>query len=183
MFKDLYIKNIEEFKVGDMICAQHNAKGWYRCEIKGIIQLNNNEGDYEIDVYYVDFGDSAYIRLNEARMLLEQFNKLPCYAIQCTLNGIEPLNSDGWTVEAVDKFEDLVYSCQWVKLNAYVIGCKEAPKIPIISLHDPIKVNDYKSKFLSKKKKFFFFYKSVDIAKMLIDDGLAVESNVVTKSF
>ena len=116
---------IHDLKIGDMICAQHNAAGWYRCEIKGIKKLSDEDYDYEFDIYYVDFGDSAYIKSFEARMLLERFNELPCYGIQCTLNGVEPIEDDFWSNEAVDFFEDVTHSCKWVVLNAKLIASKE----------------------------------------------------------
>ena len=126
-----------------MICAQHNANGWYRCEIKGITKLADIGDDYysdgyELDVFYVDFGDSAYIKSNEARVLLEKFNKLPCYGIQCTLHGIEALNDDYWSKESIDFFEDITHSCGWISLNAKLIGYKDSStkKIPILSLSD-----------------------------------------------
>ena len=148
-----------------MICAQHNAAGWYRCEIKGIKKLSDEDYDYEFDIYYVDFGDSAYIKSFEARMLLERFNELPCYGIQCTLNGVEPIEDDFWSNEAVDFFEDVTHSCKWVVLNAKLIASKEEfnKTIPIVSLFDP--------------------KAEIDITTALIEKGLAQESNMITKAF
>ncbi len=150
MFKIIQDLYVNDFKIGDIICAHHNAKGWYRCEIKGVRKLennkidsNNNDDDFEIDVYYIDFGDSAYIKKCEARMLLAQFNELPCYAIQCTLNGVEPVNEEGaWNNDAIDFFEEVTYSCKWKILNAKLIGFKEefGNRVPIIDLYDPDKV-------------------------------------------
>ena len=122
-----------------MICAQHNGKGWYRCEIKGIKKLGD-ENDFEIDVYFVDFGDSIYIKSYEGRMLLERFNELPCFAIQCTLNGIEPIEEDYWSPDTVDFFEEITHSCKWVVLDAKLIGYNTKDfekKVPILSLFDP----------------------------------------------
>jgi tudor domain-containing protein 2 len=129
LFKAL---QVTKYDIGDLVAARFNGTGWYRGEIKTIVKreelsdTNNNttfsdntavEQDNElIDLYYVDFGDSAYVEKSALRKLLTEFVELPCQAIQCSMNDIEPSESDKWNESAVDFFEDITYPMERAKI-------------------------------------------------------------------
>lgn len=144
--------------MGDIICAPHNGRGFYRCEILNVKdevdvdydEINNNHNDTKIEVYYIDFGDTGTIRKSDARKLLAMYNELPCQAVQCILNGIEmneTNNEKEWSNASITYFEEVTYSCRWKSLNCKVIGWKEAEdeedgnKMPIVELFDPYRVS------------------------------------------
>lgn len=96
-------------------CLKQNDL-WQRAEIKGIKYSNSStDSEYEnsesssllIDVYFVDFGDSNYLPASHLRFLLDEFYELPLQAVECCLHGIK---AHKWTDEALDFFEQLVYS-------------------------------------------------------------------------
>jgi hypothetical protein len=152
--------NVAGLKIGDMIAAPFNGSGWYRGEIKDIVckddwisdNNNNNKNDRNetsaerIDIYYVDFGDSAYVEKSAIRRLLKDFNELPCQAVRCSLDNIEPAtdNKDDWSEDAINFFEDITYSCQWKELKAKLDYFKETrgnQLIPSIKLYDLVDVS------------------------------------------
>lgn len=86
-----------------------HENSWYRVEIKGIETKKNKK---IVDVYFVDYGDMAYIDLKHLRKLPEQFYEVPLQAIKCQLDGVSPWPSDPdefWTEEAIACFEDNVF--------------------------------------------------------------------------
>ncbi len=142
-----------------MVAAPFNGSGWYRGEIKDIVprnddwkadRNNNNQSDEDlIDLYYIDFGDSAYVEQSSTRKLLREFNELPSQAIRCSLDNVEPADTDRWSDSAINFFEDITYSCQWKELKARLVQFNDSGKskpIPSINLYDPLKVlNDISS--------------------------------------
>lgn len=97
--------------------------------------------NYLIDVYCVDFGDSAYVHLSNIRVLSTKFYSLPYQAIECGLYGVE-LNENNtlWSDEAVCYFEDVVYSCKWKRIILKLVDFETKPSLgykkPLIKLFD-----------------------------------------------
>lgn len=98
---------------------------WHRAEI---LNTKPNLNSDEIDVYYVDYGDSDYVKLNNLRKLDGEFFSLPLQAIECSLSDIEINDANNniynnndnkpeWSEADLILFEDLVYSCKWKKLK------------------------------------------------------------------
>lgn len=94
-------------KIGELVAAPfENDHGWYRARVMDINK------DSEIDVFYVDYGDSAYLKLDQLRKLRSDFTTLPFQAIECQMEGIKPVGED-WTEEMFEKFEELSYCAKW----------------------------------------------------------------------
>ena len=74
----------EDVKVGDVIGARFpHDESWYRARVCEIA-----EDSY--DLYYVDFGDNAWVPKNQIRSLRGDFLILPFQAFECCLANIKP---------------------------------------------------------------------------------------------
>ncbi|XP_032786585.2 uncharacterized protein LOC116924198 isoform X1 [Daphnia magna] len=67
------------------ICAVKYLGDWYRCLVEEIYQQNR------VLVFYVDTGHRQTVHGSECLNLLETFLDLPCQALRCVLDGINPL--------------------------------------------------------------------------------------------
>ena len=117
------------------------ANSWHRAEIKGFKSKKNrkNQMDKLVDVYYPDFGDSAYLSLKDLRKLPGKFYELPFQAIECSLDGVALYEHDQyWSEEAILHFEENVYSCKWKPLQLTLLTFKDDK--PYVSLTDESKV-------------------------------------------
>lgn len=133
-------KNIEELKIGQMVAGNFNGESWHRAEIKGFKSKKNsqNQMDKLIDVYYVDFGDSAYLDIKEIRKLPENFYELPLQAIECSLADVELNELDEyWQEDVINEFEDIVHSCKWKPLQMKLVK-KNSPRL-LVTLYDKAK--------------------------------------------
>jgi hypothetical protein len=120
---------------------------WHRAEV---LNTKPNPNSDEIDVYYVDYGDSDYVKLEGIRKLDIEFYSLPFQAIECSLSDIQindTNNSDKfeWSEADLSLFEDLVYSCKWKKLKLEFVEKKDSlynhNKKVLCKLYDESKVN------------------------------------------
>lgn len=123
-----------------MIAGNFNGESWHRAEIKGFkSKKSKNQMDKLIDVYYVDFGDSAYLDIRDIRKLPEQLYKLPLQAIECSLADVELNERDEyWKEDAIIDFEDIVYSCKWKPLEMKLVKNSDARLS--VTLYDKTKV-------------------------------------------
>ena len=65
---------------------------WYRARIIGL------PGNRQVDVHYVDFGNTERVSIFNCRKILDTFLVLPSQALCCSLTDVEPLNAeDGWS--------------------------------------------------------------------------------------
>ena len=140
-------QSIDEIKIGSLVGGVFN-KSWYRVEVKGF-HTEADSSEKMADVFYIDFGDSAYLGLDELRRLPEQFYTLPQQAIECSLDGIElNENEKKWSEEAVTCFEDVTYSCKWKLINLEFVQMKtdffnRKREKPSVRLFDPAKVYNF----------------------------------------
>ena len=76
-----------------MICvALFSGDGmWYRARI---IELPGNR---QVDVHYVDFGNSERVSIFNLRKILDTFLVLPSQALCCSLTDVEPPSEEGWS--------------------------------------------------------------------------------------
>ena len=71
----------EDVVVGNPICAQFSEdNSWYRAVIKSV------HSDFEVEVHYVDYGNSEVILLSDVRQLSKRFFNLPVQAVRCSLD-------------------------------------------------------------------------------------------------
>ncbi|XP_046302897.1 RING finger protein 17 isoform X1 [Marmota monax] len=123
------LKTIEEFyksddgenleivcPVQDQACVAKFEDGvWYRAKVTGL------PGRREVEVKYVDFGNTAKITLKEMRKIKDEFLNHPEKAIKCKLARIEPCKRMmQWSKKAKEKFEekaqDKFMTCSVIKI-------------------------------------------------------------------
>ncbi|XP_045179125.2 tudor and KH domain-containing protein-like [Mercenaria mercenaria] len=123
--KNLMLSTVEK---GDIVAAPfENDKTWYRAKVMDIINQS------ELDLFYVDYGDSAYMASSLVKPLSSEYLTLPFQAIECRLAGLKP--NGEWTEEAFNKFEALTYCAKWKVLQAKAVKFSSGT-IPHVQLID-----------------------------------------------
>uniref|UniRef100_A0A8C5T0Y3 Tudor and KH domain containing n=1 Tax=Laticauda laticaudata TaxID=8630 RepID=A0A8C5T0Y3_LATLA len=98
---------LESVQVGDIVAAYYpEDHSWYRAEILGTMDNGN------LDIYYVDFGDTGEVPLEKLRLLRGDFLGLPFQAIECCLAGVAPTGPH-WEEAALDEFDRLTHCARW----------------------------------------------------------------------
>ncbi|MBZ3876583.1 RING finger protein 17 [Sciurus carolinensis] len=149
------LKTIEEFyksedgenleivcPVQDQACVAKFEDGvWYRAKVTGL------PGHREVEVKYVDFGNTAKITLKEMRKIKDEFLNHPEKAIKCKLARIEPCKRTmQWSKKAKEKFEekaqDKFMTCSVIKIledNVLLVELFDSFAAPGMT---PISIND-----------------------------------------
>lgn len=124
--KDLHI--LTNISVGEIVAAVFTFdEKWYRAEV---VAIKTIEDDQQVaQLYYVDYGDSDQVPLNQIFELRTDFLRLRFQAIECYLARVKPASS-AWTTEAIDCFDELTHLAQWKKLRARVNGYREKDSSP-----------------------------------------------------
>ncbi|XP_067418829.1 RING finger protein 17 [Emydura macquarii macquarii] len=87
---------------GQACIAKFEDGVWYRAQVTGL------QGHQEVEVKYVDFGNTAKITLKDMRKVKDEFLSLPEKAIRSTLAHIEPFKgANEWSREAKQRFEEM----------------------------------------------------------------------------
>lgn len=110
-------KNQEKHKIrkpylGQKVAALFSLDSkWYRAEIISIQPNDYERGEVVLDLYFVDYGDSQYVKTHEVFELRTDFLSLRFQAIECFLANVEPYDSvDGkWDRDAISRFEELTH--------------------------------------------------------------------------
>ncbi|XP_008258182.3 RING finger protein 17 isoform X2 [Oryctolagus cuniculus] len=151
----LLLKTIEEFyksedgdnleilcPVQDQACVAKFEDGvWYRAKVTGL------PGFREVEVKYVDFGNTAKITLKEMRKIKDEFLHPPEKAIKCKLAYIEPCKRTmQWSKKAKEKFEektqDKFMTCSVIKIledNVLLVELFDSIGVPGMN---PTSIND-----------------------------------------
>ncbi|KAJ7367404.1 hypothetical protein OS493_040630 [Desmophyllum pertusum] len=93
--------------------AQYEDGGWYRAQVTRV-QAES------IEVFYIDYGNTATVPLGSIRSLKSDFSSLPAQAVKCCLKGYS-------TNQGPENFEDLVIEQEFsaqvtsVKANTYEV--------------------------------------------------------------
>ncbi|OWK00828.1 hypothetical protein Celaphus_00016670, partial [Cervus elaphus hippelaphus] len=121
------LKGIEEFyksedaenleilcPVQDQACVAKFEDGiWYRAKVIGL------PGHREVEVKYVDFGNTAKITLKDMRKIKDEFLNPAEKAIKCKLAYIEPYKGTvQWSKDAKEKFEEKTQDKYTLKDNS-----------------------------------------------------------------
>ncbi|XP_069102961.1 tudor and KH domain-containing protein-like [Argopecten irradians] len=123
-----------EYRVGDYVAALYERDhSWYRAQVMGI------EGR-QLDLYFLDYGDSGYADINNVHQLRDDFLLLPFQAIQCCLGDIK-VKGDEWSEDAVNVFEDITYTAKWKVLMAKRTGSKVTEDKEVIQIVKLIDTN------------------------------------------
>uniref|UniRef100_A0A224XPC3 Putativekinase anchor protein n=1 Tax=Panstrongylus lignarius TaxID=156445 RepID=A0A224XPC3_9HEMI len=161
------LHKLNEVTDGQIVaCRVDEDDKWYRGQVCGQVEYNENREESVVDVFYVDYGDSAYQKLSDLLQLRADFLSLRFQAIECAMDGIMPKSGmleDKWDEETVELFEDMVYTGQWKAISAQVVRYKarqrsnrrEGSPVPCVKLYDPDGPP------------------GVDIGQLLIDKGAA----------
>ncbi|KAH3753334.1 tudor and KH domain-containing protein-like [Dreissena polymorpha] len=128
--KDLTLPSV---KKGDLVAAPfENDNTWYRARVMDV-QVS------ELDVFYVDYGDSAYLDASKVKPLSAEYLELPLQAIECRLHGVEP-TPGGWSDATFERFEQLTYCAKWKVIMAQLIAYEK--DIASLVLYDTNKEQD-----------------------------------------
>jgi hypothetical protein len=83
---------------------------YFRAKIISINEISQNRNEDEIEVFFVDYGDSDKIDRTEIYPLDQYFIRTcPFQAIECSLDGIIPHKETKWTGKAGDLFWNLTH--------------------------------------------------------------------------
>ncbi|XP_022900396.1 tudor and KH domain-containing protein homolog [Onthophagus taurus] len=118
--RDFHI--LDNLQPGDLVAAlfKYDNK-WYRAEV---LKIHNSQ----VELYYVDYGDTDTTECSDAYELRTDFLQLHFQAIECYLGRVEPTEGS-WSEEAVDKFEEWTHVAQWKKLSAKINGYTVREKV------------------------------------------------------
>ncbi|PNI94762.1 RNF17 isoform 1 [Pan troglodytes] len=130
--------------VQDQACVAKFEDGiWYRAKVIGL------PGHQEVEVKYVDFGNTAKITTKDVRKIKDEFLNAPEKAIKCKLAYIEPYKRTmQWSKEAKEKFEekaqDKFMTCSVIKIledNVLLVELFDslgAPEMTTTSINDQL---------------------------------------------
>uniref|UniRef100_A0A2I3T439 RING finger protein 17 n=1 Tax=Pan troglodytes TaxID=9598 RepID=A0A2I3T439_PANTR len=130
--------------VQDQACVAKFEDGiWYRAKVIGL------PGHQEVEVKYVDFGNTAKITIKDVRKIKDEFLNAPEKAIKCKLAYIEPYKRTmQWSKEAKEKFEekaqDKFMTCSVIKIledNVLLVELFDslgAPEMTTTSINDQL---------------------------------------------
>ena len=97
---------LQSCTVGYPCCAKfYEDDAWYR----GVITNVSSIATGQIEVRFVDYGNSQDTELSDVRDLKDEFLKDPCQAMYFAIAGVDPASKDGmWADEAKVLFEKLI---------------------------------------------------------------------------
>lgn len=97
---------LQSCTVGYPCCAKfYEDDAWYR----GIITNVSSIATGQIEVRFVDYGNTQNTELSDVKDLKDEFLKHPCQAMYFAIAGVDPASKDGlWADEAKALFEKLI---------------------------------------------------------------------------
>lgn len=111
MIKENKLKKLETFQKGLYCIAPFVDYKWYRsCIIDE--EICSSE---EINVFFVDFGDTNIVKKSDVYIIPSKYLLLPFQAIHCSLAGVIPVQNN-WIKEAGDTFHELTLEGENKKL-------------------------------------------------------------------
>ncbi|ELU02506.1 hypothetical protein CAPTEDRAFT_171430 [Capitella teleta] len=135
-------------QVGDMVAVPFATDpGWYRAKV---IAVNGDQ----VDLYYVDYGDSEILPIEKVMKLRADYLSLPHQAFECNLANVQPVNGEEWDEASIIRFEELTHTAQWRSLLAKTVSYHDRPaqtegeaaasevRMPCLELTDPNETKD-----------------------------------------
>lgn len=97
LYKDSVNKDVDKNPTVGLYCAAKAEDGdFYRATVAEV-------GETQIKVFFVDYGNTEMVDKSNIRTLPDEFKKLPCLSLRCSLAGVRP--KDGrWSQEACKLF-------------------------------------------------------------------------------
>uniref|UniRef100_UPI0037E825A9 tudor domain-containing 6 n=1 Tax=Semicossyphus pulcher TaxID=241346 RepID=UPI0037E825A9 len=97
LYKDPVNKDVVRNPTVGLYCASKAEDGdFYRATVAEV-------GETKIKVFFVDYGNTEVVDRSNLRTLPDEFKKLPCLALKCTLAGIRP-KDEKWSQSACEFF-------------------------------------------------------------------------------
>lgn len=96
---------VQEYKpeVGELCAVKFSLdQNWYRAEIQAVDMARKTAG-----VFYIDFGNEENVALDNIRLLSENIDAAPPFALQCCIAGVKPLTGS-WTGECCIAVRQLI---------------------------------------------------------------------------
>ncbi|XP_064645096.1 tudor and KH domain-containing protein-like isoform X2 [Lineus longissimus] len=120
------------FNEGDIVAAPFPYdSSWYRARI-----TKTPEGD-DIDLFYVDYGDTGTVHKEKIRQIRSDFLSLPFQAVEVCLDNVTS-RDEQWSEESLDLFEEITAPGKWKTLMARTKSFKGTKNgsIPCVELVD-----------------------------------------------
>lgn len=138
-------------------------KSWYRGQVTSVEIDDYDVENSNLEIHYVDFGETATFKWKALYSLKEEFTRLPFQAVECRLENVKPRHSNAWNEEAVELFKQLTYCAQWKRVMMKIIDeVIDITPVKVVELVDTSSVND------------------VNIASELMQQGFAERNNSTT---
>ena len=111
---------VTSITVGTFCVARYEDGGWYRAQVAGV------EGE-NIDVFYIDYGDSATLPLSSIRSLKPKFSSLPAQAVKCSLKGYT-------SNPGPENFKDLIIEQEFeAQVTSVITGTQNTYEVELVS--------------------------------------------------
>ena len=109
---------------GDIVAAQFSPEeNYYRARVTSVDIDTYDDTIKNVELFFVDFGDSESKSITEIFELKSEFLKLKYQAIPCSLANVRPESGSSWSDQAADLFCRLSHCALWksvfVKLVRY----------------------------------------------------------------
>ena len=120
-------ENVASVTAGMFCLAQYVDGGWYRAQVLHV-------QDKSVNVFYIDYGDTATLPLRSLRSLIPEFSSLPAQAVKCCLKGHS-------TNQGPKNFKDLVIEQEF---QAKVISVKgqDTYEVDLVSNNYPTSISN-----------------------------------------
>ncbi|XP_061195891.1 RING finger protein 17-like isoform X2 [Saccostrea echinata] len=93
-----------EVKPGDLVIVKYTQDDdWYRGRVKQVLG-KNNVNKMQLEVLYIDYGNSEIVGLERVRKMQTRFQNHPEFMVECSLFDIIPPDTGGWSKEATQHF-------------------------------------------------------------------------------
>ncbi|XP_064600454.1 ATP-dependent RNA helicase TDRD9-like isoform X1 [Liolophura sinensis] len=133
-------------KSGMYCAAPYNEPtfGYFRAKVKAV-HIQGRET--EVEVFFVDFGNTDILPLSALRELPAHLEKIPFQAIECELMGLRPSiikRADGqWSPQATLRFKDLVLEKECIaQIYSIVGGVMRVTLFTMIHQNQQVNVNE-----------------------------------------
>ncbi|XP_068211357.1 tudor and KH domain-containing protein homolog [Palaemon carinicauda] len=139
------LHELEKVKEGDIVAAKFpHDTSWYRGRVCKYEHNDLDPSKSMATIYYVDFGDTEPISMENVCELRLDYLKLNFQAVECYLANIDPESVKG--DEAADVFEELTYAAQWKIVMVKVLGYRQVedktiPCVQVIDTNGPTDVD------------------------------------------
>ncbi|KAL3869617.1 hypothetical protein ACJMK2_042282 [Sinanodonta woodiana] len=92
---------VDMVKEGDLVVALYaEDESWYRARVVSVAS------EQEVEVFFMDYGNSEIVSKDSLRKFMAQFSVLPIQGLICSLSGVNP-KGNSWSDETIDLFTEL----------------------------------------------------------------------------